>query len=1347
MKKCTLLVLVALLCSFGSSAQNALFKFYNTESGLSSNRIWDFAQDTQGLIWIQSGGINRFDGHHFVNHLNNDASIFKNRSAANNILNINSDIYFFEGNSIVSFNTITEEQTFFPLDSFVSSGGRVLHSLAYNYMNDAILIVIFNGDDNNISFLQFRDGITRRIATVDDISVHYKDETGSIYSDSSGNIYFPNKQTNAIHTINPAGRQTHSYPIVSGSDIYRLKSGSSGELYMSAEDKLYVLNNQSESFELHPFSKSSNVLPNDVISSYIETNNGDLWVGYEKGSLLYYHAKQNLVYDYTSEIKKRIPYRVTLSGMFQDRGGSIWINTMLGLIKVTPQRNLFDTYYTDKSETCGGYCSFRGMTEDSNGYIYASFYNGIFRIDPVTGIATHGFPDIEFTPFDLAYKNHHILLNNGKRIDIRTGKLDNNYKAPPFGNLDVGIFTSDNRGNLWWAYKKELYTLSENSGMGQWVRLSKFSHDISGLKYDIINQNLWLASEGLINYNLADGKIQYIGQEVLGSVVVIRYIYPDGNGKVWLATDVNGLLMYDPKTDHVESYTTDNGLCNNNVCGILPEGDSCLWLSTESGLSRFHIASETFVNFYEGDGLANNEFNRRSLFKSAKGQFFFGGMSGVSVFYPEDVMQEYGQTKTQGELVLTSFTKTDNNVDSLITDYFHAIEPTVDIYHYNTSVSFEYVLTDYTNPGNIRYSYNLEGHDIVWSRPTKFNTASFNDLPIGDYILNVKALDDKGGWSSDQLKVHIIVHAPWWKTSWAYTFYVICLIALLTGLYWFTARRIKLKHQLLFEKEETTRLKDLDTFKSRLFTNLTHEFRTPLTVILGMSEQIQKAPKEHLAEGMQLIQRNGRSMLRLINQLLDLSKLDNNSLKIDYRNGDIIPFLHYVTASFQSYANQQNLSLRFRTEISQVSMDHDPELLQQVLTNLISNALKFTPSGGEVWVKVRKTVGGRGAEKRDVLRRESARGATQRNDMERLEIEISDTGIGIPEEDLVHIFDRFYQADNSSTRAREGSGIGLAHAKELVELMQGSIEMSSEIEKGTQVLVSLPVTQVASENLSDYQPLDESELMTMANGTVVTPNLTNGQNSDLPHLLIIEDNPDVVSYLKSCLKNDYQLDIAYNGRIGIEKALEDIPDLIISDVMMPEKDGYEVCDFLKNDERTSHIPIILLTAKADSASKITGLRQGSDAYLSKPFDVTELLVRLENLNDLRRKMKEKYKGVLLQTAPEEVTKSIHPKEAAFIKKVTDILEGNYAREEFSLPDFCKAIGMSRPQLFRKLKALTGTSPSSFIRSFRLQKARLLLESTDINVNEVAFHTGFKDPSYFSKVFQEEFSVKPSALSK
>jgi DNA-binding response OmpR family regulator len=367
--------------------------------------------------------------------------------------------------------------------------------------------------------------------------------------------------------------------------------------------------------------------------------------------------------------------------------------------------------------------------------------------------------------------------------------------------------------------------------------------------------------------------------------------------------------------------------------------------------------------------------------------------------------------------------------------------------------------------------------------------------------------------------------------------------------------------------------------------------------------------------------------------------------------------------------------------------------------------------------------------------------------MERLEIEISDSGIGIPEADLVHIFDRFYQADNSSTRAREGSGIGLAHAKELVGLMQGKIEMSSEIEKGTQVLISLPVTQEAVADVSEYQPLDESEVMTLVNDASASSNLTIGQNSDLPQLLIIEDNADVVAYLKSCLENDYLLDVAYNGRIGIEKALEDIPDLIISDVMMPEKDGYEVCDFLKNDERTSHIPIILLTAKADSASKITGLRQGADAYLSKPFDVTELLVRLENLNDLRRKMKEKYKGALLQTSPSEKIQSMHPKEAAFIKKITDTLEKNYAREEFSLPDFCKAIGMSRPQLFRKLKALTGTSPSNFIRSFRLQKARALLETTDINVNEVAFRTGFKDPSYFSKVFQEEFSVKPSSLSK
>jgi DNA-binding response OmpR family regulator/anti-sigma regulatory factor (Ser/Thr protein kinase) len=403
-----------------------------------------------------------------------------------------------------------------------------------------------------------------------------------------------------------------------------------------------------------------------------------------------------------------------------------------------------------------------------------------------------------------------------------------------------------------------------------------------------------------------------------------------------------------------------------------------------------------------------------------------------------------------------------------------------------------------------------------------------------------------------------------------------------------------------------------------------------------------------------------------------------------------------------------------------------PEQTQQVLTNLISNALKFTPSGGEVKVRVNPK------DQQSVL-------------------QVADTGIGIDPKDLPHIFDRFFQVDGSSTRQGEGTGIGLAHTHELVKLMGGNIQVESQPQKGTTFTIKLPIRNTAAvpyetaqvKDLPDWKPLTATAAPVAADqggGAVAT---------DLPQLLIIEDNADVVTYLKACLADHYQLDIAYNGKIGIEKAIEHIPDLIISDVMMPEKDGFEVCDALKNDERTSHIPIILLTAKADASSKLAGLRRGADAYLSKPFDKEELMVRLEVLAKKQKRILAHFSQKIQQGInayqPEEEAEEAIQIEDAFIQKVRAIVEENYQDDLFGLPLLCKNIGMSRSQLFRKMKALIDTSPSDFIRQYRLQKAKTLLETTDLNTSEVAWETGFKDPAHFSKAFQKEFGVPPSQI--
>ncbi|MEL6864812.1 MAG: ATP-binding protein [Bacteroidota bacterium] len=565
------------------------------------------------------------------------------------------------------------------------------------------------------------------------------------------------------------------------------------------------------------------------------------------------------------------------------------------------------------------------------------------------------------------------------------------------------------------------------------------------------------------------------------------------------------------------------------------------------------------------------------------------------------------------------------------------------------------------------------------------------------------------------------------------------LVALILSLLlYFRIRQIRSQKATITREKESAqkleqmneKLRGIDQLKSRLYTNITHEFRTPLTVILGMAEQLkaeQAKDADHVKK-LQLIRRNGHNLLDLINQLLDLSKLESNELGINYIQNDVVKYLRYITESFHSLANTRNVMLVVDSREATIMMDYDVEKLRQILSNLLSNAIKYTPSTGLVLVNI------------DQKKRKALHHLPLEEAEEYLMIAVKDSGPGIPAEDLERIFDRFYQVDDALARTG-GTGIGLALTQELVKLLGGHIAVDSELGEGSTFTIYLPIRREA--------PMEEVVTAEQASPVLATTTLTNkrfgkaGNQAD--RLLIVEDNPDVVAYLASCLENQYQLEFAYNGRAGIDKALESVPDIIVSDVMMPEKDGFELCDHLKNDEKTSHVPIVLLTAKADVESRISGLKRGADAYLRKPFNREELLVTLQNQLTIRKQLQQRYQT--LNTDSNEINadavKPAHQLEDAFIQKLRGIIEAHLDDVDFGIPQICRVIGMSRSQLHNKIKALTGLSTSIYIREIRLHKAKILLDKGEMNVSEVAYEVGFKDPSYFSRLFSEAFGYPPS----
>ncbi|MCB9036599.1 MAG: response regulator [Lewinellaceae bacterium] len=827
---------------------------------------------------------------------------------------------------------------------------------------------------------------------------------------------------------------------------------------------------------------------------------------------------------------------------------------------------------------------------------------------------------------------------------------------------------------------------------------------------------------------------------------------------LWAGTKGGGLNRLDRQSGAFKHYKTEQGLPDNVVYGILPNSRGHLWLSTNRGLCRFHVREETARNFTVADGLQDNEFNQSSYLKTTSGHMIFGGVNGLTVFHPDSL-----QFNERRPLTAITHIRVNNHLTG-----FRAREGTdsefpllekaglqtlrLDLTHRQNLVSLEFAALDFSNPAQNQYRYQLlrsgtfgQNEQEAWVELGYKNSVQFANLQPGNYTFKVLGSNNDGAWSERPAVLEFTIHPPWWASWWAYLLY-----AGVTGLVILLVYRYQLRQRL--QAQEALRLRELDEFKNRFFTNITHEFRTPLTVILGEADKLQReGPTPGHSAG--LIRRSGENLLRLVNQLLDLAKLESNSLQLHYVQGDVLAYLRYIAESLQSLADSRGVRLQVECPAREIVMDYDPERLLQIVYNLLSNAIKFTPAGGKV-----------------ELRAEVAPGQLPELGSSHLALMVSDTGVGIPPEELPRIFDRFYQARSSPPRSSQreeeapelpnvsesrpvanpslseglgeavaGTGIGLALTKELVTAMGGEINVESKVGKGTVFTVRLPVSNRAERSeTTGAGPQAKPESKAQA---------PDAAPPDAATVLIIEDHPDVVEYLASFLGEKFALHLAYNGREGIEKALETVPDLIVSDVMMPEKDGFEVCEILKTDERTSHIPIVLLTAKVGVENRIAGLRRGADAYLAKPFHEEELLATLANLLEGRRKLQAKYLKTATQPPPVGASGEPHPAdpEDAFLQKLHTAVQERLGDSSLTVEDICRAIGMGRSNLYAKLSALTGTSFNLYLRSLRLARAKELLLTTNMNVSEVAYEVGFKDPKYFSRVFTEAYGMPPSEL--
>ncbi len=1113
--------------------------------------------------------------------------------------------------------------------------------------------------------------------------------------------------------------------------VWAIREDRFGSLWVGTGNGLNRFEREQERFiRFQQDEKDVNSLSDNWIWSIYEDRSGILWIGTYFGGINKWDRGQTRFTTVAHD--PRDPHSLNnniIDTFYEDRSGALWVGTTGGGVnRLNPASKRFTHF----------------MHDPKNPYTLSN--NWVFEInEDRTGALWIGTGDGRVNKFDRKterFTHPSLEPNHPRRLDHDT--VSANY--PDTAAQDILWLKIGGGGGL------NRLDLAAN-------QLTRFVHDAND-SLSLSDNSLWAicagrsphllwvaTSNGLNRFDLRTEKFTRYFHDPKNpfslSNNVVFAILQDRFGALWAGT-AQGLNRFDEQSSRFTRYTTKDGLPHNTICGMLEDARGRLWLSTDQGVTCFDPHTEVFRNYDVTDGLPSNGFMAGAAYKNARGEMFFGSFnSGFTRFHPDSIKDN----PYIPPVVITSFKRynTEDAAGVGIVEKGISAKKEIEVSYKDNILSFEFAALSYRNTFKNQYAYKLEGYSDQWIQLGTERRVSFTNLDPGTYTLRVKGSNNDGVWNEEGTSLKITVTPPWWKTRWAYAFYFLLFATILYSWRRYDLNRIHLKNQLRLEHIEAEKLKEVDHLKSRFFANISHEFRTPLTLILGQIDSaISRTIDEPIKNKLNMAFRNARELLRLINQLLDLSKIEAGSMALKARRANFIPFLKNLVFSFESLAEQKGITLQFHTTREDIEIYFEPEKLEKVFYNLLSNAFKFTPEGGKISVQL--------SVNSDQLPRQQLKTAHC------LLVTVKDTGIGIPTEELPRIFDRFYQVDGTHTREHEGTGVGLALAKELVELHHGEITVTSAVGHGTEFVVKLPLgtqhlktneiieqaTPLVSESEYLTRPSEELFIPATATATPLSPFAPVETKPATDLVLIVEDNADVRSYIREHLEEHYKILEAANGEEGMAKAQEAIPDLIITDVMMPKIDGYEFSRRLRNDEKTSHIPIIMLTAKASLESKIEGLETGVDDYLTKPFSPKELLARVRNLITLRRQLRERFSRATIIKPSEVSAVSV---DRVFLQKVIGVIEANMGEEEFSVEKLAEAVHMSVWQLNRKLNGLIDQPAGQLLRSMRLQRAADLLQQNAGTVAEIAYQVGFGSQAHFATMFQKQFGCTPSEYRK
>lgn len=1322
------------------------FQHFTSANGLSQRSVMAILQDKKGYLWFGTrDGLNKFDGNKFIvyKHILSDPESLSN----NNIHSIYEDSY---GNlwigtqiGLNKYNPKTDKFIRYKhLDSQNTTTNNAIRGIIQ--INSSLL---WAATDNGLIQINIRTNEVKRIKnqsnnpnSLSDNNTRYflKAKDGNIWICNTKHIdiYNPDKKTfkhlnypkknNKIHfndlpTLYIDQKNAIWLGYEQGLALYDTRSQSfkdfefkgkkaivtavrsicedlSGNLWIGSYSGLYILN--SEHSELKHFvhdDNNSNSLSQNSIYKIIRDSRGDIWLGTWADGLNYYNrdneAFKNISFGNTDN---KLNYRV-VSGIAEDLNGNLWIGTEGGGLNFYNRKTKRFTYYKNDPDNRNSLSAnnVKSVIIDHNQNIWVGIHDGgVNFLNP--NKKPFEFQQIDFT------KANHVPLKEYKVLTLLEDKS---------GNIWIGTLTG---GLIFYDVSQQL--------------LSKIDNDIKSIMSIVQTEDpdilLIGGDNGLETVNIhtkTRNKITLKKTTKDNPSPYVNCIFIDNFNNYWVGTEGEGVYMYDPKHRKVKTYGIKEGLPNDIIYGILADNNGNIWISTNNGISRLNIESNNTKNYNQFDGLQGNEFNYGSFFKTRDKKLFFGGTNGLTYFNPNDIRKNSFVPQidiTNIEVNNTPYKKITDSVSIIILNYNE------------NNFSIDFTALSYMHPEKNEFAYILEGNDKKWNYAGTQRKAVYTNVKAGNYVFKVKGANNDGVWNGEGDVIHIKVLPAPWKTWWAYLLYLTAC----GGIFLYIRKLILLR---IKERKEKERSEQINQLRLQLFTDVSHDFRTPLTLIIGpLEKMIRENPGDsYIRQQHEIMLRNARMLLDLVNQILDFRKSESGKLTLQASKSNIVSFTKEVKRSFDALAEKKNVNYQLITDHENIQVWFDKSKLKNILFNLLSNAFKFSNDNCEVTIKIST-----------ISKKVSSHLVNY------VKISVVNFGYVIPHEHLHLIFDQFYQLNNEKKNL--GSGIGLSLTKRLVELHKGKITANSSEAKGTRFNVLLRLGNEhlsASECINDPELADEDNLLRIDTESINSQSETgqsissvNTYREDIQSLLIVEDNADLQRFIKEIFIDKYNVFIAGNGEQAIAISHQNPIDLIVSDIQMPVMDGFELCHNIKTTLLTSHIPVILLTAKTSSIHQEKGYNIGADAYITKPFDATILEIRVDNLLKTRASLIRKFKqDIILEpkklniTSPDEI----------FLEKAIDIVEQNITNPDFNAGMFIEQMNMSRTVIYTKLKALTGQNLSAFIRTIRLKKAGLLMSQTNMNVSQIAYEVGFNDLKYFRECFKEFFKVTPSEYKK